>query len=199
MKIYILRHEDRTEDCSFYSPLTKTGLENATELVEKLEDHKINIIYSSPFIRTLQTIYPYSKESKNLINLEYGLSEIHNEDIIPKKAVGMSLPEYLAQAFCYNPEYKSLIKPTEILYPERENNVMVRVKRVLRDIIAKNYDTDNNIIIVTHQSLCFAILKIVNKRSPTMKGKLDEGLFINYPKGKLSLVFDKEWTYKPIN
>ena len=58
MKIYLLRHEDRTMDLTFFSPLTKNGLENSNELVKYLEREKINTIYSSPYIRTLQTIYP---------------------------------------------------------------------------------------------------------------------------------------------
>ena len=33
MKIYILRHEDRTMDCTFFSPLTQKGLENAIDLI----------------------------------------------------------------------------------------------------------------------------------------------------------------------
>ena len=62
MKIYLLRHEDRTMDLTFFSPLTKNGLENSVELIKHLEKEKIDTIYSSPYIRTLQTIYPYSKK-----------------------------------------------------------------------------------------------------------------------------------------
>ena len=61
MKLYILRHEDRTMDLTFFSPLTKNGLEKSIDLINYLEKEKINLIYSSPYIRTLQTIYPYSK------------------------------------------------------------------------------------------------------------------------------------------
>jgi broad specificity phosphatase PhoE len=134
MKIYILRHEDRTQDCSFFAPLTKSGLENSIKLVKYLEKEKIDTIYSSPFIRTLQTIYPYAKEHDIKINIEYGLSELHNEEIIPKKAVGISLPEYLAESFNYNSEYKTLIKPTDINYPEKNKDAQDRIKRVLRKI-----------------------------------------------------------------
>jgi len=87
MKIYILRHEDRTQDCSFFSPLTKTGLNNSVKLIDYLKKEKITKIYCSPFIRTLQTIYPYAKNNNININLEYGLVEIHHQDLIPKKAV----------------------------------------------------------------------------------------------------------------
>ena len=62
MKIYILRHEQRTKDASFFSPLTKKGHENAKNLVDTLKKLNINKIYCSPYIRTLQTIHPYSNK-----------------------------------------------------------------------------------------------------------------------------------------
>ena len=86
MKLYILRHEDRTMDLTFFSPLTKTGLENSVELIKYLENEKINIIYSSPYIRTLQTIYPYTKKYNFKTRLEYSLGELYQEDNIPKKS-----------------------------------------------------------------------------------------------------------------
>jgi broad specificity phosphatase PhoE len=199
MKIYILRHEDRTQDCSFFSPLTKQGLENATELIDVLDKQKINKIYSSPFIRTLQTVYPYVKEKNHLINIDYGLSELHHTDLIAKKSVGMSLPEYLGEAFCYNPEYKSIIKPTEIVYPETEENVNHRVKKFLRQLILLNYNSNDNIVLTTHQAVCFSLLRMVNKHSNEFKGKIDREILTNYPKGKLCLIFDGDWTYKLIN
>ena len=62
MKIYILRHEERTIDASFFSPLTKQGILNSINLIPLLENLNITTIISSPFIRTLQTIKPYSKK-----------------------------------------------------------------------------------------------------------------------------------------
>ena len=199
MKIYILRHEDRTQDCSFFAPLTETGLSNAQNLVDKLKEVNINLIFSSPFIRTLQTVYPYVKESGQKINLEYGLAEFHHSDIIPVKAVGISLPEYLAINFNYEPSYKTIVKPTDIEYPESDKLVTSRVKRVLRDIISKYNETDSHILLVSHQSICNAILKIVNNSSEKFKGKLPDKIVNGYEKGKLCLFFDKDWTYKPIN
>jgi 2,3-bisphosphoglycerate-dependent phosphoglycerate mutase len=199
MKIYILRHEDRTQDCSFFAPLTETGLSNAKNLVDKLKEVNINLIFSSPFIRTLQTVYPYAKETELKINLEYGLSELHHPDIIPIKAVGISLPEYLAVSFNYEPIYKTIIKPTDIKYPETDKLVVNRIKHVLKDIISKYYETDVNILLVSHQSICNAILKIVNSSSEKFKGKLPDKVVNGYQKGKLCLIFDKGWTYKPLN
>ena len=188
MKIYILRHEDRTQDCSFFSPLTKKGLENSINLIDTLEKCDINVIFSSPFIRTLQTVYPYAKNKDIKINLEYGLCEIHHEDLIPKKSYGMYLPEYMAELFNYNSEYKTLMKPTDITFPEKEIDVKKRTKRVLRTILNNYMNTDINILIVTHQIVCTSILKINN---PEIQ---------NYEKGWLTKIIDDSgWNIKPVN
>jgi alpha-ribazole phosphatase len=197
MKIYILRHEDRVSDCTFYSPLTKKGLDNSEKLIETLNNNNINFIFSSPFRRTLQTIYPYSNYKKYKINIEYGLSEIHHEDIISKKSVGNELPEYICQLFNYNPEYKTIINSNEINYPEASNDVMIRIKRVIRNIITTYNNTDYNILLVTHQSLCINILNLIKKKSSI---EIDDNLLINYPVGKLSLIFDNnDWQFNLIN
>ena len=205
MRIYILRHEDRTQDCSFFAPLTEKGLNNSVKLIEYLKKLNITKIYCSPFIRTLQTIYPFVKEVNSTnsdfkINLEYGLSEIHNQDLIPPKAVGISLPEYLAKSFCCNLEYKSIIKPAnEINYPEKDKDVCLRVKRVLKKIIEEHSEINANILLVSHQSVCAHILKIVNRGSTELDCKLEPTIITNYEKGKLSLVYENGWTYKSIN
>jgi len=69
MRIYILRHEDRTQDATMFSPLTEEGLENSIKLINDLEDLDIDKIYSSPFIRTLQTVYPYANKKDININI----------------------------------------------------------------------------------------------------------------------------------
>jgi broad specificity phosphatase PhoE len=195
MKIYILRHEDRTQDCSFFSPLTEIGLEKSEMLIPILNKYKINMIISSPFIRTLQTINPYCKETHQTINLEYSLCELHHTDIIAKQSVGIYLPEYIAKAFNYNPNYKSFIKPCEIIYPETEENLNLRIKNFLKDLICKNYKNDVNILLVTHESICLNILNIVVK-----SGYPDIIDLNNYDKGKLCEVFDGiKWTFEMLN
>ena len=82
MKIYILRHEDKTMDTSFFSPLTREGIKNSIKLIDILKEEEIDIVFSSPFIRTLQTIYPYCKEKDININIDYSISEIQNENTV---------------------------------------------------------------------------------------------------------------------
>lgn len=188
MKIYILRHEDRTIDCTFFSPLTNKGLDNSLNLVKYLKPLDINEIHCSPFIRTLQTIIPFVKSSKKKIKLEYGLIEIKNEEIIPVKSHNVELPEYLKKIFNCDLSYQTLINTNDIKFPESSENLEIRVKKVLNFIISNNYKTEKNILIVTHQGVCQVILKIINKSKN-----------ITYPLGELSLIFDKDkWCYKKI-
>lgn len=192
MRIYILRHEERTIDASFFGPLTTNGIINSIKLVPILEKLKITKIYSSPFVRTLQTIIPYSKKKSIKINLEYGLVEIQHPDIIAPKGVGVELPDYLEKEFNKNIYYTSFIKSSNLVYPENTNLLTQRTKRIIKEIIADNCNSNENILIVTHQGLCQVILNIINKSIPI---NIKE-----YPMGKLSLIFDtNNWNYKRIN
>ena len=110
MKLYILRHEDRTMDLTFFSPLTKNGLEKSVDLIKYLDKEQINVVYSSPYIRTLQTIYPYVKKQDLKIKLDYSIVELYQEGNIPSKSYQITLPEYLAELFNYDSEYTSMQK-----------------------------------------------------------------------------------------
>lgn len=202
MKIYILRHEERTSDATFFSPLTEKGLINANNLSKYLEPLGITTIYCSPYIRTMQTIYPFSKQSRIKLNLDYNLIEIQHQDIIPPKSYNVKLPKYIAIEFNYNPEYISKISTNNIVYPENVNQLETRTKHFLKYIIKEYYNTDEVILIVTHQGLCNVILQLVNKfGSSESKQNISYDIKNNvYDYGKLSLVFDKNmWTYKKIN
>ena len=199
MKIYILRHEDRTMDASFFAPLTKEGLDNSVKLIKLLKEHEINKIFSSPFIRTLQTIHPYAKSINQPICIDYSLSEIQHPEIIPRKSYQISLPEYIAKSFNINPEYKSMFNPMDHVYPENEIHVETRVKNFLRKILNEYCDKDINIIIVSHQIVCNIILKIVNKYNRTNK-HINLDVTYNYPKGGLTKIFNKkQWIFDPTN
>lgn len=198
MQLYILRHEERTIDATFFSPLTEKGLENSKNLVEKLDKLKISKIYCSPYIRTLQTIYPFSIKNNIKLNLEYNLIEIQHESIIPPKSYKVELPNYMAKQFNYNPNYISAIKPDMINYPETSIDLEYRTKQFLKALIEKYHNTNETILLVTHQGLCQVILNIIKKFGNLSKPTESE--VISYPIGTLSLVFKNyEWIYKKIN
>ena len=196
MRIYILRHEDRTMDATFFSPLTQDGLDNSVKLIESLEKCKIDYIYSSPFIRTLQTIYPYSKKYNVKINAEHSLSEIQHPHIIPVKSYQINLPQYIADQFNCNSNYISYLDPHNHNYPEDEKSVSSRVKSFLSKIIREHLNTKHNILIVSHQIVCNCILKKATKRYKDIKYEIH----YNYPKGSITKIFDEEeFIFEPIN
>ena len=77
--IYIVRHELRYDDPTFFTSLTNEGQKNAEKLSEKFNNIDFDIIYSSPFLRTIQTVLPYCKNYDKKINIEYGLYECTND------------------------------------------------------------------------------------------------------------------------
>ena len=196
MKIFILRHEDRTMDGTFFSPLTQEGLDNSIKLIEVLNKCNINVIYSSPFIRTLQTVLPYSKSKSVKINLEHSLSEIQHPHLIPIKSYQINLPQYIAEQFNYNPVYSSCLDPAFHVYPEDEKNVCARVKKFISKLITENIDSRHNILIVTHQIVCNCLLKLATKRIKDINIEYT----YNYPKGGVTKIFDTDvWGFEPIN
>lgn len=196
MKIYVIRHEDRTMDLTFFSPLTKNGLENSVKLITVLEKEKINMIYSSPYIRTLQTIYPYSKKYGITPKLDYSIVEFYQEENIPKKSYTITLPEYLEQSFNYDNEYNSLILPKDIEFPENLKSFNKRIKNFLKNIIKSNYNSDKQILISTHQGVIQYIYKLIKKSNK----QLNIDTIDKYPRGALTKIFeDNTWKFDKLN
>lgn len=197
MKIFILRHEERTIDATFFSPLTQNGILNSNNLISILEKLKITKIFCSPYIRTIQTIYPFAKKKNIKLNLEYGLCEILHPTIIPPKSFNVQLPEYLCEYYNYNPKYLSIIKSTDLTYPEDEKTFEDRTKKIFKNLIKKYHKTDENILIVTHQGMCKNILSIINNKNEI---KISNEDLNNYGTGKITFIFnDFNWIYEKIN
>ena len=82
--IYFLRHEERPDDVTFHTELTESGHKSSKFLSDKLKNLNITKIYCSPFLRTLQTIHPFTINSGLKVNVDYSLSELIKHDTIPK-------------------------------------------------------------------------------------------------------------------
>ena len=197
MKIYLLRHTDSTMDATMFSPLTKEGLDQSKKLVKVLTKEKIDTIYSSPFIRTLQTIYPYAKKNNLPINVDYSLSEIQHPIIIAEKSYQITLPQYIADSFNISSEYTSTMNPSDYSYPEDDKIVEKRVKKFMTKLVTDNINNKCTIVIVTHQVVCNIILKFATRKQ-TSSVNIDSTY--NYMKGGLTRVFSKDkWVFEPIN
>ncbi len=159
MKIILLRHEERGINCGFFSELTNEGILGSLKLSKKLNKLNINEIYCSPFIRTLQTIFPYSYKYNVKINVEYGLTEyLHNpyflidgfhsiKDINDKDLIEI-----------INMNYTSICNiEDDLIILEDENNLEKRLLKFLSYLKLK-YNTDTNninntVLLVTHKGI----------------------------------------------
>jgi 2,3-bisphosphoglycerate-dependent phosphoglycerate mutase len=184
-------------DTSFYSPLTEEGIKKSIKLIDILKDEEIDIIYSSPFIRTIQTIFPYSKKYNYKINLDYSLSEMQNNKLILENSYKMKLPNYLMKKYnCSN--HKTIVEPEDYNYPEEINDLEKRVKKFLHYIISNHSNfKDKNIAIVTHMAVC----NVINMIAYNNYTKSNEyTMETKYPKGALTRIFSNgSWDFKPIN
>lgn len=173
MKIILLRHEERNFDIGFFSQLTEKGILNTLDLSENLNKlnkiHKIKHIYSSPFVRTLQTIFPYSYKYNKKVNAENALYEyIHNpyfaitkwdysiEDINDKDLKNI-----------VNKKYKSLIDLKEFNILENEDNLRYRIVKFFDYLYKKHNSLNDNeaILLVSHMGVINQIKNIFIKKT----------------------------------
>jgi broad specificity phosphatase PhoE len=62
-EIYLVRHAEKQNDGTRNPPLSNAGILRANNLAEQLSSKNINVIYSTNYKRTLQTVYPLAKKS----------------------------------------------------------------------------------------------------------------------------------------
>ena len=162
MKLYILRHFQRDiNNASFKSELIKEGINQAINKSFILKNLDINMIFSSPFIRCIQSVDYYSKINNIDINIDYSLSEFFH---INEKKIYINddynIPEDWFRKFNIKNEYSILNKYN---INETSNDVIERVHTFIKEIINKYKNTDKNIILVTHMTIVNIILYYFNK------------------------------------
>jgi broad specificity phosphatase PhoE len=165
MKIILLRHEERENNFGFYSNLTENGIIKSCDLPKKFKKLNIDLIFSSPFIRTLQTIFLYAEENNKKVNIEYGLYEyLHN-------------PYFLLGNWYYsindindnsllsivNNNYSSIINKDDFIVLENEFNLSKRIKKFFNNLMY-NYN-NKTILIVSHKAVINKIKDLFVKKT----------------------------------
>jgi broad specificity phosphatase PhoE len=174
MIIILLRHEERGYDISFNSELTDNGIINSFSLINKLKKYNIDIIFSSPFIRTLQTIYPYASKYKKLINLDYGLYEyIHNPYfLLTKWHYNINEIQDRDLQTIINKNYRSIVNENDFSILEDENDLSRRLIKFF-NYLKQNYD-NKTILIVSHKGVINKIKDLFVKKT-NMDEEFDMG------------------------
>jgi len=153
MKLILLRHEERSFDIGFNSNLTETGVLNSYNLILKLKNEKIDIIFASPFIRVLQTIHPYCFDTDKKVNVEYGLYEyLHNPYFLLTKWYNtINDIEDINLKNIINTNYSSVVNKDDLIVLENEINLEKRIKKFFNYLL-ENYE-NKTILIVTHKAV----------------------------------------------
>tara|TARA_B110000259_G_C13871211_1_gene344916 strand:+ start:50 stop:673 length:624 start_codon:yes stop_codon:yes gene_type:complete len=174
MKLLLLRHEERNlEEPFFHTSLTKKGFENAnTNILLHLSKFKINKIYCSPFLRCIQTIYPYCSIHKKKINIENSLYEcLNNTKFISTYLHNCDSIEDENILKIKNKKYNSFLHIDYFRYYLCKNNIITQLeikeefkKRIISfiDLLIKkktktnentNTNTNNTVLIISHEAV----------------------------------------------
>lgn len=168
MKIYLLEHFSECNINGFSSSLDEQGLQDADVIVERLENLDINKIYCSPFVKTMQSIYPFCKKCKKQMNLE---STFHDAmykpinttiDLYESKNIESHFGyKYLFE--CVNNYYESKLFASNVPFIETQNEVKNRIFPFLYNLCNRYKSKSKNILIVTHKNIINFIMEFFDK------------------------------------
>ena len=172
MKVFVLRHgttvwneQGRTQGRR-QNKLSKDGKNLAMKTAEKLRNEKIDIIYSSPLMRTMQT--------SNIVNAYHGAPIIKSE-----------LLTEVDQGVYSGRLYKSLTEEEKRLKKERHPSTGMETleqafERTTKfvETILKN-EKHKNILIVTHNNICSILEWIFKGITPDLSDRAQMNMFAN--------------------
>jgi broad specificity phosphatase PhoE len=164
MKLILLRHEHRFEPPLFFTSLTPVGLEKSVGLIESIKEYNPDIIYSSPFLRTIQTIRPYAVQENKKIRIDYSLYEyIHAADFTKEnyKHHVTELDDNIYKDIIA--DYEPLIQPEELIHRETEDDIRARVYNFVNYIT--NMHENQTVLIVSHMSTLNMIKRYYDKKT----------------------------------
>ncbi|KAI8971722.1 histidine phosphatase superfamily [Mycotypha africana] len=150
-EIWVVRHgfrEDWVNDDPYYPTglrndptLSDSGRKQSQELAEFLKDKNIDRVYSSPFYRVLETVYPFIEKSNVPLYVDYSMAEWYG------KAHGRYLPcaplvelKKLFPKLNIDDHHSCIPLPNGI---ETVQECHVRVKKGL-DLLLKQLDSEPN-------------------------------------------------------
>lgn len=174
--VWIARHGDRLDFVNpewfntairrYDPPLSDNGFIQAAELGQRLKSEKIQHLFVSPFLRTIQTANEVAQIINLPIKLEAGLSEWHNSEWMTESPE-IHPQELLAKEYqAIDWSYKSQIYP---IYPETKADVNRRAAATVKQLLSE-YNED--ILIVGHGASVFGVT---------------QGLVANIPEAKVAL------------
>jgi broad specificity phosphatase PhoE len=153
--VYLIRHAHRLDfiepewfDTAIYPydpPLSPVGLDRAISLAEELSQISIDRIWTSPFLRTIQTANPLAHRLQIPLQLEWGLCEWLCEDWTPTLPQPTPIDELTINYPNIDSAYQSLVLPC---YPETHEQLDARVRSIADKLVQSNAQ---NILAIAHK------------------------------------------------
>jgi broad specificity phosphatase PhoE len=174
--VWIARHANRldfvnpdwfkTAERRYDPPLSNDGLIQAQELGERLKQENIKHIFSSPFLRTIQTADRVAKALDLPIKIEAGLSEWLNPHWMTQ-APELHPQEFLRDRYPrIDRDYTSRVVPQ---YPESEEIMLQRGAQTARLLIE---EFSQEILLVGHGATVLATTRGLVEANVTVNASL---------------------------
>jgi broad specificity phosphatase PhoE len=154
--LWLVRHAHRwdfvqpewfeTATYRYDPPLSPQGFDQAASLVEKFSSITINRIYTSPFLRTIQTADPLARSLQLSIQLEWGLCEWLCQSWTSELPKTTPINELITDYPCIDTTYQSLVIPC---YPETTDQLDARIAMLADKLIQCN--DDRHIVAIAHK------------------------------------------------
>lgn len=171
--VWIARHGNRldfvnpewfnTATKRYDPPLSDDGFIQAAELGERLKVENIKHLFSSPFLRTIQTANEVAKMLNLSIKLEAGLGEWHNEEWMTESPE-IQTPDFLRTAYpAIDWSYQSYLYPQ---YPETKAEANQRTAATIQQLVSKHSE---DILLVGHGASVYGLTKGLVADPPDFK------------------------------
>ena len=181
MKFIILSNADTTSEyknsekiLKSTDMLSKKGLENS-DLLETLMPESPDFIFVSPYISTLQTIYPYCINNNKTVNIDYSLFPCEHKGVQKARCNILKHHGYLCDII--NKKYLGSILSNNILENESIFDIKNRLSPFLYKITSNFKKTNNVILIVAQKCICQLILNNFNIQT---KETIKEGDIVSF-------------------
>ena len=153
MKIIIIPSAQSLHSNDYSTILSKQGFSYADTLVSIIDNIKPDVIYCSPFIRAMQTIYPYCIEYNKNIKIECSLSPLERFDS-KFQYYPPSHKEYFSYLFdIFDRSYKTNVLPNNIFRNETRNDIGNRLYPFLYSLKKQYGEKNTTIALVTHSDI----------------------------------------------
>ena len=165
--IWLVRHAHRLDfvqpewfDTAIYPydpPLSAQGFDRALELATAFSGVEIERIYTSPFLRTIQTADPLARFLQLPMQLEWGLCEWLCQDWTTELPKTTPIDELLQ---CYpniNDCYQSLLVPC---YPETTDALKIRTNNIAQKL---SQDNCEQMVAIAHKGSVLGIVAALTR------------------------------------